>query len=45
MAPGPRHKQSLLAFFDLDKIHETVLIEGIPYLQTDRLNFVLDEIE
>lgn len=45
MAPGPRHIQSLLAFFDPDKIHETVLIEGIPYLQTDRLNFILDEIE
>ena len=45
MASEPCHIQSLLAFFDPDKIHESVLMEGIPHLQTDRLNFVLDEIE
>ncbi|KAI7293804.1 hypothetical protein KC343_g149 [Hortaea werneckii] len=45
MASEPRHFQSLLAFFDPDKIQESILIEGIPYLQTDRLNFILDEIE
>ncbi|KAI7261945.1 hypothetical protein KC335_g10470 [Hortaea werneckii] len=45
MATEPRHFQSLLAFFDPDKIQESILIEGIPYLQTDRLNFVLDDID
>lgn len=45
MTSEPRHIQSLLAFFDPDKIQESILIEGIPYLRTDRLNFVLDEIE
>ncbi|RMZ00503.1 hypothetical protein D0864_03710 [Hortaea werneckii] len=45
MASEPRHFQSLLAFFDPDKIQESILIEGIPYLQTDRLNFILDEID
>ncbi|KAI6840937.1 hypothetical protein KC340_g1632 [Hortaea werneckii] len=45
MTSEPRHIQSLLAFFDPDKIPESILIEGIPYLRTDHLNFVLDEIE
>jgi hypothetical protein len=45
MASESRHIQSLLAFFDPDKVQESILIEGVPHLQIDRLNFVLDEIE
>jgi hypothetical protein len=37
--------QSLLALLDPDKIHEDVLLTGIPHLQSDDFEFVVDELE
>lgn len=45
MTAESRRIQSLLAFFDPDRIQEDVLMQGIPHLASDDLDFILNEIE
>ena len=37
--------QKLLAFFDPDKIHESVLLEGSEHLESEKFEFLRDDME
>ncbi|KAI9794605.1 MAG: hypothetical protein M1816_004492 [Peltula sp. TS41687] len=45
LSGGSNTLQTLLAFLDPDKIHESVLLEGGSYVQDDSFSFLKDEMD